>query len=191
MNPREHGKHEPVLDLVQMQPLAEDAGVGQALPQATVELLGEQARHAADPRIGGLRDDDVEPLARRREERPRIIVPDGGAFIIEHPTVRGIERARSFDHRGFDLDGGDPHNVRRAQQGMGRHPGPLPHDRRALRLRSVSEGQQGKQHLRRGIRLQGFSTTPWSEQASSQLLGNDPSGLPFVAIVRRSDVRLR
>ena len=57
---REQGR----IDFIELEPLHQDAARIQVAPDALVELAREQARDAAHPGIGGLRDDDVvAPLA--------------------------------------------------------------------------------------------------------------------------------
>ncbi len=56
----EDGEQELVAELVALQPLGQDPARLQVALGLAVELDGEQARDAADPWVGRLRDDDVE-----------------------------------------------------------------------------------------------------------------------------------
>ena len=54
------GKEEVIVDLVDLHPLSQDSSLRQELNDALVELLSEEARSTADPRIAGFGEYDVE-----------------------------------------------------------------------------------------------------------------------------------
>jgi len=57
-----------------------------------VELAGEQARDAADPGVGRLRDDDVVLAVVRREERLGVVEDDVAARSAKALLLRGEKR---------------------------------------------------------------------------------------------------
>ena len=66
----EHGDEQLVGQLVALDPLREQAARLQVALDLLVELDGEEARHAAHPRVGRLGDDDVVLVAGPRRSRP-------------------------------------------------------------------------------------------------------------------------
>ena len=100
----DHAQHETVVDLVQVQPLSEDAVRREIGADALVELVGEEPAHAAHPRIRRLRQDEVELPVRRREVALGVVVHVLRARVVEHPAVHRIERVRAVDHLGLDVD---------------------------------------------------------------------------------------
>jgi hypothetical protein len=61
VNRGEHAHDQRVVQLVGVQPLAEDAALRQVPAHATVELGGEEPGHAADPRVRRLGQDEIVP----------------------------------------------------------------------------------------------------------------------------------
>ena len=88
---RQDAQHQPVVQLVHVEPLPEDAVVAEVAPDPPVELVGEQSRHAAHPGIRRLGHDEVVPPLRRGEVALGVVDHVAGAGIVEGPAVGGIE----------------------------------------------------------------------------------------------------
>src|SRR5215203_1818439 len=56
----EHTDHQPIVDLVQMQPLAEDSIFAQIVADTPVELRREEPRYSAHPWVGRFGQDQIE-----------------------------------------------------------------------------------------------------------------------------------
>ena len=60
MDGTDHAEHEPVVNLIEVQPLPEDTIRRQEGPHALVELVGEESADTAHPRIRRLTEDQIE-----------------------------------------------------------------------------------------------------------------------------------
>src|SRR5262245_21690168 len=89
------------------------------LDGARIELVREQTRDAAHPRVGGLRDDQVVARVTRREERLRVLDVDVAARIGERTLHARAEAFGGFDHKAFDLNRIDPLDLGSAKQYVG------------------------------------------------------------------------
>ena len=146
--------HQRVVDLVQMQPLAEDAVRREVAAHAMIELVGEEPGHAAHPRIARLRNDDVVLARIGGEERLRVVDDEARPLVIEHAAVRRIEHARAGDHLRLDLDRHGLLQRRASEQKVRRHARALADDRRELRVRHVRERDDRDEHLRRDVAVE-------------------------------------
>src|SRR5438094_6598659 len=97
-----------------MQPLSEDAVVGEVRADATIEFGREQAGDAAHPWIRRLGENEVEAPAARREIGLRVVEHERGAAVVEDAMIGGIEGARRLDHLRLDLDRREVLDVRTA-----------------------------------------------------------------------------
>ena len=92
------------VDLVELEPLHQDAARVQVAANALVELAREQARDAAHPRIRRLGYQDVVAPVARGKEGLCIVDPDPASRIEERRVVARREAARRLGHGGFDFD---------------------------------------------------------------------------------------
>src|SRR5690348_6414101 len=100
----EHLRRESVVELIKVQPLSEDASVGEVRAHTTIELCREEARDATNPGVGRFGENEIETSAARGEIRLRVVEYKVSARILEYAPVGRIERARGVDHFRLDLD---------------------------------------------------------------------------------------
>ena len=108
--------HQRGVDFVELEPLHEDPVRIQVGADPSIEFSGKQARHAAHPGIGWLRNEDVITPVAGREETLCIINDDRAARIGECSTVAWREPPRGFDHCGLDFHGFYPLDGEALQQ---------------------------------------------------------------------------
>jgi hypothetical protein len=101
---REHGGHQPIVQIVKVNPLSEDPVRLEILLDPVVELCGKQARYSAHPGIGGLGEDEVVLFPSRREVGLGIVDDEYAAGILEHSPVGRQECPGRLDHLRLDLD---------------------------------------------------------------------------------------
>ena len=87
----EHFRRERIVELIEVQPLPEDAAVSEVCAHAAIELGREQAGDAAHPGIRWLGEDEIEAATARGEVRFRVVEHEVRARVIEDAPVRGIE----------------------------------------------------------------------------------------------------
>src|SRR5689334_2311273 len=112
-----------------MHPLREDTAGCEILFDPRIELLGEQSRHSAHPRVTRLGDDQVETTTRTGEIRSRVIDHEMRARIAEHAIIHGQELSRGANHLRLDFDRGQLAQVWAAEQHVRRHARALAYDR--------------------------------------------------------------
>ena len=100
MDGRQHAQDQGIVQLVDVEPLSEYTVVREILADPAVELGGEEPRDSADPRVGRLRHDEVEPPVRRCEIGLGVVDHDLRARVVERAPVRRKEDARARDHLG-------------------------------------------------------------------------------------------
>ncbi len=100
---RQVGGSEPV----SLDPLTEHPSRREAPFRQPVELDGEQVRHAGDPGVRGLRDDQVVPFAAGEKRRAGVVEGDPDPGVPQRGMVRLGEPRRRADDTRDDLDDAD------------------------------------------------------------------------------------
>ena len=91
--------------LVQLRPLAEDAVVGEAAARQLPVVDREQVRHAGDPRVRRLGDDDVVLVGRLRQKVAPVADDDVNPRVLRRMVVPRAEVVGAgVDHRRLELD---------------------------------------------------------------------------------------
>ena len=111
-----------VVQLIHLEPLHENAFVGQMAVQQPVKLLREQPGDTADPRVGRLRNDDVILLVVGRKEGLGILDVDLAARVRIYRLDTRSEVLGSLHHELLDLDGIHLSQVRVAKKRLGGKP---------------------------------------------------------------------
>ncbi len=104
MQCRQHAEHQPVVQLVHVDPLPEDPVGIQIILDPAVELRREQAGNPADPGVRRLGDDYIVAAVLGGEVGLGIVDYDLGAWIVEAAPVGRVEETRACDHLRLDLD---------------------------------------------------------------------------------------
>ena len=86
--------------VVEVDPLAEEAALGEPGADQFEELDGEQRRNPAHPRIRGLRDHHVVRAAVEEEVIPRVHFQKGEAFVLPGRPVARLEETGGHRHLG-------------------------------------------------------------------------------------------
>ena len=143
----EHGEHELIVQLVRVQPLAEYAAGTERGAHALVELHGEEAGHATDPRIRRLRHDQVEALRPGGEIGPGVVDDRHCPRVIVGATIDRIELPPRRHHLRFDLDRDHPLERTAPEQHMGAHSRTEPDHRCRAGVGAVRVSDEGEEHL--------------------------------------------
>src|SRR5262249_16087948 len=112
---REHRDRERIIELVEMEPLAEHPVWREAVPHSEVELGREESRDRAHPRVRRLGNDEIKLATARPEVRLGVVEHERRARVIEDAVTDWDKRTRGRDHLRLDLDGGEPPYVRTAE----------------------------------------------------------------------------
>ena len=139
----QHLRRQLVIELVEMQPLAEDATVGEMGSHSTIKLRREQPGNAAHPRVRRLGEDEIESPAAGGEVGLRVVEDEVCTAVVEDASVRGIEGARRRDHLRLDLDRRQVPDVGTAEEQVRGHPRALTDDRHLPRIRAMRERDHG------------------------------------------------
>ena len=112
----EDGVNAQCVDLISLQPLHEDAPVGESLLRGLIELLSEQSRDPSSVRIGRLRNDQVITFVRGEQDFARIVEDDVDIGVVQHVAVHRGTAAGHFDDGRFEFHDIDPlHRLDRAE----------------------------------------------------------------------------
>ena len=90
-----HRRHQRGVDLVELEPLHQQAAGGEVPGDAAVEFARKEAGDAAHPRVGRLRDDDVVAAPARGEEGLGVVDEDGELIRYKvKPHFKGQDKDR-------------------------------------------------------------------------------------------------
>ena len=155
---RKHRRHRRVdgpdgrrIHAVRLEPLEEQAVVGQPIAGGAVVLLREEARDAGAEGIRRLGRDQIVGLARRQQHLARVADAHVHLRVVEDVVVDGARLARDVEHDRLELDDVDAFHGRNGAQPAGGAAGPEANHQRMPRIRMEDAADERQHHLRARI----------------------------------------
>ena len=134
--------------LVELNPLTEDAVIGESSPGNAEKLGGVQRRHPSHPRIRRLRNDHVVALTVELESAARVVDDDAHAGPGKHGAVHPDEEAVHPHDGRLELDDFQPRYARHGGKDMSRHARAIADHERGRRTNPGNRGRKAKHDLR-------------------------------------------